>query len=306
MAAISVITFRDIPGDVFDPQLVRSFLTVVQCGSFSAAAQQLGVRQSTVSGHIARLEREAGAVLLLRDTHRMELTSDGTAMVGFGQAILTAHENARRYFADSALSGTLHLGAAEDLVARGLPRILRDFRARHPRVDLQLTVGLSRTIHDRLRRGDLDLAFVMRKPGETHGEPVHRDRLVWAGPPDAADRDPAEPVPLVAYPPPSITRSCAYAALDAAGIPLRPACTANSRAGLRAAVLAGLGYIVHPRSLLPDELAPVGDRLGLPDPGEVEFVLIHRHSVPNPAEQALSEAIRHSLPRLDGEGEFVG
>lgn len=287
---------------MFEPNLVRSFLTVVRSGSFSAAAAQLGVRQSTISGHIARLERQAGAVLLLRDTHRMELTPDGTAMVGFGQAILEAHERAHRYFAESVLSGPLRFGAAEDLVARGLPRILREFRARHPRVDLQLTVGLSRTIHDRLRAGEVDLAFVMRRPGETHGQPIHRDQLVWAGPADVSERDATEPVPLVAYPPPSITRSCAYTALHDAGITLRPACTANSRAGLRAAVLAGLGYIVHPRSLLPDGLVPIGDQLGLPDPGTVEFVLIHRHSAPNHAEQALTEAIRQSLPQ-PGEAE---
>lgn len=291
---------------MFDPNLVRSFLTVVRAGSFSAAAEQLGVRQSTISGHIARLERQAGAVLLSRDTHRMELTPDGTAMVGFGQAILEAHERAYRYFAESVLSGPLRFGAAEDLVARGLPQILRGFRARYPRVDLQLTVGLSRTVHERLQAGDLDLAFVMRRPGETHGQPIHSDQLVWAGPADTGDRDATDPVPLVAYPPPSITRSCAYAALHDAGLPLRPACTANSRAGLRAAVLAGLGYIVHPRSLLPDGLVPIGDRLGLPDPGTVEFVLIHRHSTPNHAEQALTDAIRQSLPQLWNTGRPSG
>jgi DNA-binding transcriptional LysR family regulator len=278
---------------MFDPVLLRTFLAVEQTGGFTAAARQLGLRQSTVSGHIARLEQAAGCVLVARDTHTVELTADGTAMVGFARSILDAHDRASRYFEGSTLTGRLRFGAAEDLVAKGLPEILRDFRRTHPLVDLQLTVGLSRTVHAQLRAGDLDLAFVMRRPGETHGELVWRDRLVWGGTTES-HWDPTTPVPLVVYPPPSITRACALGALEAARLPSRITCLANSRAGLRAAVLAGLGFIVHASSLLPTELRPVGDRLGLPDPGDVEFVLLGRSSTPSGPETALMEAIRAS------------
>lgn len=278
---------------MFDPVLLRTFLAVEQSGGFTAAARQLGLRQSTVSGHIARLEKAAGCELVARDTHTVDLTADGSAMVGFARSILDAHDRASRYFEGSTLTGRLRFGAAEDLVAKGLPEILRDFRRTHPLVDLQLTVGLSRAVHAQLRAGDLDLAFVMRRPGETHGELVWRDRLVWGGTPES-QWDPSTPVPLVVYPPPSITRACALGALETARLPSRITCLANSRAGLRAAVLAGLGVIVHASSLLPTELRPVGDRVGLPDPGDVEFVLMGRSSTPSGPESALMEAIRAS------------
>jgi len=278
---------------MFDPVLLRTFLAVEQTGGFTAAARQLGLRQSTVSGHIARLEKAAGCELVARDTHTVDLTADGTAMVGFARSILDAHDRASRYFEGSTLAGRLRFGAAEDLVAKGLPEILRDFRRSHPLVDLQLTVGLSRTVHAQLRAGDLDLAFVMRRSGETHGELVWRDRLVWGGTTES-QWDPSTPVPLVVYPPPSITRACALGALETTRLPSRITCLANSRAGLRAAVLAGLGFIVHANSLLPTELRPVGDRLGLPDPGDVEFVLMGRSSTPSGPESALMEAIRAS------------
>lgn len=278
---------------MFDPVLLRTFLAVEQTGGFTAAARQLGLRQSTVSGHIARLEKAAGCELVARDTHTVDLTADGTAMVGFARSILDAHDRASRYFEGSTLAGRLRFGAAEDLVAKGLPEILWDFRRSHPLVDLQLTVGLSRTVHAQLRAGDLDLAFVMRRSGETHGELVWRDRLVWGGTTES-QWDPSTPVPLVVYPPPSITRACALGALETTRLPSRITCLANSRAGLRAAVLAGLGFIVHANSLLPTELRPVGDRLGLPDPGDVEFVLMGRSSTPSGPESALMEAIRAS------------
>ncbi|QBJ96467.1 LysR family transcriptional regulator [Rhodococcus sp. ABRD24] len=278
---------------MFDPVLLKTFLAVEQEGGFTAAARRLGLRQSTVSGHIARLERAAGRELLSRDTHTVELTADGTAMVGFARSILDAQEQASRYFAGSTLTGRLRFGAAEDLIAKGLPQILREFRRSHPLVDLQLTVGLSRTVHAQLRAGDLDLAFVMRRAGETHGDLVWRDRLVWGGTAES-EWDPALPVPLVAYPPPSITRVCALGALERARLPSRITCLVNSRAGLRAAVVAGLGVIVHANALLPSELRPVGERLGLPDPGYVEFVLLTRASTPNKPEAALMEAIRAS------------
>ncbi len=64
---------------VYDPALLRTFLAVAQTLSFTQAARRLGVRQSTVSQHVRRLEEQVGRALFLRDTHTVELTGDGAA-----------------------------------------------------------------------------------------------------------------------------------------------------------------------------------------------------------------------------------
>lgn len=72
---------------MFDPVHLRSFLAVARTRSFTAAARRLNLRQSTVSQHVGKLELAAGRRLFLRDTHSVELTADGTVMVGFATSI---------------------------------------------------------------------------------------------------------------------------------------------------------------------------------------------------------------------------
>ena len=273
---------------MLDPVALRSFLAVVNTGGFSAAARALGLGQSTVSAHVARLESAVGRTLLLRDTHRVELTADGTAMAGFARSILDEHERALRYFADEGLTGRIRLGLSEDLVAQKIPSILRQFRADHPRVDLELTIGLSENLHTSLQAGALDLVFGKRAPGQRHGHMVFTDHLVWAGGPEEVIV-PGEPVPLVTYPEPSLSRRAALSALDRGGLGHRITCVSDNQQGLRAAVQAGLGVMVHARSLLPADVREVH---GLPDPGRIEFVLMTRSRPPTRVESALVEVLQ--------------
>ncbi|GAA5108680.1 LysR family transcriptional regulator [Nocardia iowensis] len=282
---------------MFDPELLRTFLTVERAGGFTAAGKILGLRQSTVSGHIARLEKAAGRSLLRRDTRNLALTADGVAMVGFARAILAANGRAEQFFSDSTLTGLLRFGASDDLVASDLPEVLLEFRRNHPGIDLELTVGLSETLKTRMAAGELDMVFGKRLPGESHGELIWRDRLVWAGPPGGTI--PGDPVPLVTYPPPSLTRRIALQALERDGRVWRITCVSDSLLGLRAAALAGLGYIVHSETLLPDGLVKIDDPT-LPALGDLEFVLLHRRTRLSGPEQALRDAITANAHRLHG------
>lgn len=273
---------------MLDPIALRTFLAVVAEGGFSAAARSLDLGQSTVSGHIARLEKAAGRVLLRRDTHSVELTADGSAMVGFARSILNECDRAAAYFADEALAGRVRFGASEDLVAARLPTVLRRFRADHPRIELELTIGLSADLHTKLRTGSLDVVLAKRNPGEQHGTLIFTEPLIWAGAPETRIRS-GEPVPLVTFPEPSISRTAALQALAGAGLDHRVTCVSNNQQGLRAAVLAGLGVMVHARRLLPPGLVEIDV---LPDPGLTEVVLITRSRPATPAEQALHDVLR--------------
>ncbi|MDI9913981.1 LysR family transcriptional regulator [Rhodococcus sp. IEGM 1379] len=282
---------------MLDPVLLRSFIAVERTGSFTTAAKHLGIRQPTVSGHIAKLEARVGRELLIRDTHRVELTTDGAAMLAFAREILDAQSRAMQYFGGEELSGQVRFGVSEDLVTDELPKILFKFRRDHPGVNMELTIGLSEEIHNQLRSGKIDLAFVKRKHGDKHGQLVFEDRLVWAGAPGAVVPT-GQPVPIVTYHPPSLTRDAALSALRNAGIEFRIACTTKGQLALRAATLAGLGFIVHSEQLLPHDLAQVQ---GLPSPGSIEFVLVTTSGRSQSApERALTRAIvenTHSFQR---------
>ncbi|WP_327099909.1 LysR family transcriptional regulator [Nocardia vinacea] len=280
---------------MFEPELLRTFLAVERAGGFTAAGRILGLRQSTISGHIARLEKAVGRELFRRDTRNLALTADGAAMVGFARTILDAQGQAERYFSDSTLTGLIRLGASDDVMARELPDVLLEFQRTHPGVDLELTVGLSENLKTRMETGELDLVVGKRLPGERHGELLWRDRLVWAGRSATTEFD--DPVPLVTYPPPSLTRRIALQALERDVRTWRVTCTSDSQLGLRAAVLAGLGVIVHAETLIPDGLCVLADPR-LPVLGDLEFVLMRRRTTLSAPEQALCDAIVASARRF--------
>lgn len=246
-----------------------------------------------------RLEDAAGRQLFTRDTHRVDLTVDGEAMLGFARTILAAHERAAAFFTGTRLRGRLRFGASEDFVQTRLPEILESFRRDHPEVELELTVELSGTLHQRLAAGRLDLVLAKRRAGDSHGELVWQDALTWIGAPQLRI-DPDGPVPLILFPPPGITRARALEVLEEHGRSWRIACTSTSLSGLIAAAHAGLGVMAHSRGLIPPGLAPVPARAGLPELGGVDFVLSHgrRRDGAHEAADALAAAILAGGDRL--------
>jgi len=257
---------------MFNPALLQTFLVVAQTRSFTQAAERLGLRQSTVSQHVRKLEDAAGRRLLVRDTHSVATTPDGEAMIELARGILSANDRAQRYFAGSQLRGRLRFGTSEDFVTSRLPDVLRDFVRTHPLVEFELTVGRSAELNERLARGELDLICGKRPPGDDRGRVVSRDRLTWVSA-GGYQLAPTAPVPLILYSPPSIMREIALATLERSGHPWRIVCTSDSLSGLRAASLAGLGITVVSEGLIPAGLTEIPDGHDLPDLGRVEFVV---------------------------------
>jgi DNA-binding transcriptional LysR family regulator len=279
---------------VFDPNLLATFVTVAQARSFSEAGRRLGLQQSTVSQHVRRLEEAASRRFFVRDTHSVTLTADGEAMLGLAQGILKANERARRYFAGSELRGRVRLGASEDFVQSRLPEVLRELTRVRRAVDLELTVGLSGGLLEALDAGQLDLVLAKRRPGEDRGQLVRREKLVWLGS-DPALADPDRPLPLILYPPPSISRAIALEVLERAGRSWRVVCTSSSFSGLNAAALAGLGITVQGDGFVPAGLILLP---GLPDLGHIEFVIAGPGRTLRGPADALATAILDNAYRL--------
>ncbi len=261
-----------IPADV-PPMLLRSFQAVAKARSFTEAARQLNLRQSTISQHIQKLEQALGRRLFLRDTHAVTLTAAGDALCDLAQSVLDAHDRMSRFFLDGERRETLRLGISEDFAISQLAEVLTSFRASHPEVDLELNVGLSSALYQRYDAGELDLIFAKRRIGDSRGEVAWREELVWIARPGFR-LDPDAPVPLVSYAPPSITRTMAISALESARRPWRVACSSGSFNGLRAALMAGLGIAAHSAKLVPSDLLALEPNASLPPLGEVEFVAI--------------------------------
>ncbi|GAB3563822.1 LysR substrate-binding domain-containing protein [Spelaeicoccus albus] len=275
---------------VFDPVLLRTFLVVAQTLNFTEAGRRLELSQPTVSQHVRRLEAAAGRQLIARDTREVTLTDNGEAMAGLGRTIMAAHDQAAAYFTGTAMRGRLRFGVADDLALTELPNILRRFRQQHPSVNLELTVTQTGTLLRRLDAGHLDLIFTKQQPGTERGRLVRRDKLVWVGP-KGIDVPAGEPVPLVTYRAPSISRRTAIEGLEAASRTWKITCTTREINGVLAAVRAGLGIAVFPQSLIPSDLVHLSPELSLPELGDIDIVLVRSPLSTQESVLALSTAI---------------
>ena len=278
---------------MLDPVTLRSFLAVADTLQFTAAARRLGMSQSTVSEHVSRLERAVGRSLLLRNTRLVELTADGTAMVGLARDIIAAHDRALAWFDPLVLRGALRFGVSEDLVLSRLPEVLRAFRIAHPLVDLELVVGLSSQLHEKLEAGALDLLFTKRRPGDTSGVTVWQERLIWLASPEMR-LDPEQPVPLVLFPGASITRKAAIDALAREGRAWHLAFSSDSLSALLAAVRAGFGISAQSPALTGGGVVAVPDTAGLPMLPVVDVVVLGRFRQLDGPIAALAKAITSS------------
>ncbi|TIS98968.1 MAG: LysR family transcriptional regulator, partial [Mesorhizobium sp.] len=226
-----------------NPDHLKSFLALEQTNSFTLAADRLGVRQSTITQHIQRLEKTLGRRLVARDTHQVRLTADGEALLGYARGILDLNDKAMALFGESRLRGRLRLGVSEDVVANRLTRILEEFARLYPSIDLELTVALSASLYQMQDVGDLDVVLAKRRIGEEHGRLLYREPLVWLARSPELVLSRGHPLNLIAFPSPSITRRAAQDALDRDGIPWRIVCTCGSLSGLAAAAQAGMGVL---------------------------------------------------------------
>jgi DNA-binding transcriptional LysR family regulator len=257
---------------MLDLSHLRSFVTIAQLGSFTVASQKLGLRQSTVSQHLQRLEAVIGRRLIDRDTHGVGLTAEGEALLPHARQLLSLERQAASLFQASEPRGKLRLGISEDLVSGQLPLLLQDFIADYPSVDLNLTVALSKDLADMQDKGDLDLVFAKRRLNDHRGEAILREPLVWlAADPEVVMAMPI--LPLIVFPPPSLTRSLLMEALERAGKPWRIVCSCQSLSGLTAAARAGMGVLVQPRNLAPTGLRELPPSV-LPKIDDVEFIVV--------------------------------
>ncbi len=259
--------------DLVPADLLQTFVAVAELGSFTGAARHLGLRQSTVSQQIRRLEEQTGRRCIDRDTHRVALTPEGGVLLEHARLILDSHARLQQHLSAVPLRGRLRLGASEDIVLSALPDVLAAFGRLHAEVDLELRVGLSDDLCNEFDAGRLDLVFVKRRDGDERGTIAWKEPIEWMAHPDFRV-DPNAPLPLLLYPPPSVTRARVIETLERSQRHWRTAFSSANLLGLNAAARAGLGLLPHSVRLMPPGLAIIAPRSGLPRLPDIQFVVI--------------------------------
>jgi LysR family transcriptional regulator, hydrogen peroxide-inducible genes activator len=146
----------------FDLRQLECFCAVARTGSFTKAAQDLGIAQPSLSEQIARLEQVLGAALFERLNRRIELTPLGEAILGKAHALLEDAAALPDHFerARETVRGPLRVGAIPTILPYFLAPLLKGFIDRYREVDLHVREGPTSELVEQVSEGMLDVAVL--------------------------------------------------------------------------------------------------------------------------------------------------
>jgi LysR family hydrogen peroxide-inducible transcriptional activator len=173
---------------------LRYFVTVAQTGNFSRAAERCSVSQPSLSQQIQKLERQLGQPLFNRLGRRAVLTDAGRMLLDRAMSVLATVDDAERRLLGAAgetatHAGRLAIGAIPTVAPYLLPRALRAFIKRCPRVELLIREDVTRELVLAVVEGELDMAIIAAATAPDEHldcEPLSCEPLLLALPPGHA------------------------------------------------------------------------------------------------------------------------
>ncbi|MBV8441198.1 MAG: LysR family transcriptional regulator [Hyphomicrobiales bacterium] len=276
---------------MLDTDQLRSFLAIVDSGSFTKAAERVHKTQSAVSMHIRRLEEQLGCALFVKQGRGAKLTAEGESLIDYARRIIQVEAGAVAALSRRGLRGSVRLGIPDDYAESFLAEVLARFNRRHPLVEVSATCEASQELAAQISGGALELALVTDYPGLHGFELLREEPLVWV----AAVRfriEAGQPVPLALGSGSCVWRRAADEALAAAPRATRGLFFSKNFSAIGSVVRAGLAVTPLPASMVGDGLRVIGPDVGLPKLPLTRMGLIHAPGRQTEETKAFADAIR--------------
>jgi DNA-binding transcriptional LysR family regulator len=295
--------------DIRQLEIVRA---AAEKGSFTAAARLLNVSQSAVSRQVLLLEEELGEPLFLRLGRKVRLTAAGTVLLDLSRRVLTDVRETTASIVDQqqTLAGTLHLGGGMTVCLHVFPQLLKEFRRRHPKVDVKLTTGPTPMLLERIRSGVIDVGLLTLpvEGADLVQVPVMREELLLVMHPShkLARLRRITPADLarqawVLFERGSSTRRVIDEMMEREGIRPRIVMETENVEILKALTMIGMGLTILPYQALVQEVRTGALRCkritGETMVRETGWVYVRGTRVPRMV-QHIFEAFRRTMPRL--------
>jgi DNA-binding transcriptional LysR family regulator len=145
-----------------DFKQLKTFCTIYEFNSFSAAAANLGYAQSTVTTQIKLLEEELKVTLFDRIGKKIYLTEEGEKLLPYAREIMqierTIYNNVS---AKKEPEGHLVIGTPESLCNLLVPHIIKNFKSKYPKVNIEIRLDTTKKLPSLLKNNEIDLAFII-------------------------------------------------------------------------------------------------------------------------------------------------
>ncbi len=269
--------------------LLRTFVTAARTLNLTQTAQILHKAPSTISMQLNRLEECLDARLLERGQYGVRLTAAGRKLEEDARQLISLHDQIIGHYQHGTINGTVRLGTHDQYATHILTSILEAFVLSYPEANLEVfSDHRPQELREMLNEGKLDLALVEMPAQSEGGERLTHDELVWV----CSQVHPVTqrmPLPLAVFPEGCYHRECAQSTLKEAKQDYRIAFSSQSRAGILAAVRAGIGVGILPRSTVEQDMTII--ETGLPALPKTNTTLFIADQV-NEATNRLSNTIR--------------
>jgi DNA-binding transcriptional LysR family regulator len=282
---------------LIDIDQLRTFIAIVEAGSFTKAADIVHKTQSAVSMQMKRLEERLDRPVFARDGRASKLTEDGERLLDYARRIVKLNLEALAAFSDAELTGRARLGVPDDYADRYLPEIMARFSRAYPSVELTVICEPSVDLLERIDANELDLAIITTTESQRPVETFRRERLLWV----TSNRHPThreDPLPLALGRPSCGWRRIALECLETTRRPHRILYTTSNAGAVAAAVLAGLAVSVLPESGLRPGMRVLNPADGFPELPFCRIGLVRNQHEASALADALAEHIVSSLDNL--------
>ncbi|WP_250658366.1 LysR family transcriptional regulator [Alkalimarinus coralli] len=164
-----------------DIDSLNAFISIVETGSFSKAADAISVTQPAISKRIRTLEEVLNCKLFERGQRDIQLTKEGEELLPRATSILREVQNAKQSILNisSDISGQLTVVASHHIGLHRLPFVIKPFLQKYPDVDLKLLFMESENAFEALDHNHADIGFITVTPG---AYPNYVEHVIWNDP----------------------------------------------------------------------------------------------------------------------------
>lgn len=289
----------NLPTDV-----LRTFLAVIDLGSFTKAGQLLGRTQPAISLQIRKLEELVGMTLMDTSGRNIALTREGESLARYARQLLVMNDEIVARLQRKESTGSLRVGLPNDYAVAFFQKALAHFSKQHPDVSISIHCDTSELLMGMFENDELDIVVAMfdgtPPPGLIY---TWAERPIWASAGDF-DADSKSPVPIAAHPEGCHYRERMIRSLDQIGRPWRITFSSPGINGLQLAVQSGFGVTALTRRTLMRGMRILTENDGFPPLPDIHVGMFFKNTGASTAAMLLVNHVMQTL-QDSGQTDFV-
>ncbi len=276
----------------FDTQVLRSFATIVDAGSFVAASERLNITQPAISQQIRKLEDVLGQQLFRRGARKLALTSAGEMLICYAREIIEINDEIAERVGVNAKKEIINIGMPEHFSESVLPALIAQVHQRMPGIQLVVKVARSGVLAEALTEGRMQIAMLLGEEGGWTESPLQKVSMRWLAGGQFDLRRAKNKLPLVLFRSPCDFRRIAIQKLEEIHLPWHCVLESEGLIALRAAVKASIGITALPVVRDDPDLSVLDEDGILPKLPTVAVRIKQHESWRSPVSRELKELIQ--------------